>query len=464
MSKAPTKSSQSPTSERLRFSTAVLRLLGEELNPSPDQGILELIKNSYDADAKWCTVELKGVHIKGGSIRLVDNGIGMTAGEIRNGWLIVGDSIKSRNETSPSGRLLVGSKGLGRLGALRLGRKVEMITRPKSEPGVQYRIEIDWMAFDRAKVVEDVELAISQEKAPMGSSHGTEILVSELPTPWREGDLKRLARVVLLLRDPFAKDQSFHAILKADEFTELERLAHEGYFNDCDFHLIAKIDQRGRASAEVQAAGGRRLFVGKHDEIADGKDSPLYKVPSLTFELWEFNLSGKGFAISNNKANVTELRSWLAQFGGVRLYHRGIRVMPYGESKNDWLDMNLRRSQHQELRPSTNNSVGCVRIEDPLGIFQQKTDRLGFIEGEALDELRKFADDALGWMSGQRERERRKKLQAEAERARQNKGAAESEMDAAIEMLPPAEKQKIKKAAEQVKAAHEAEVKIVNGG
>jgi C4-dicarboxylate-specific signal transduction histidine kinase len=134
--------------------------------------------------------------------------------------------------------------------------------------------------------------------------------------------------------------------------------------------------------------------------------------------------------------------------------------MPYGESKNDWLDMNLRRSQHQELRPSTNNSVGCVRIEDPQGIFQQKTDRLGFIEGEALDELRKFADDALGWMSGQRERERRKKLQAEAERARQNKGAAESEMDAAIEMLPPAEKQKIKKAAEQVKAAHEAEVKI----
>ena len=74
-----------PPPERLRFSTAVLRLLGEELNPSPDQGILELIKNAYDADAKRCTVELKGVHIKGGSIILKDDGIGMTAEEIRNG-------------------------------------------------------------------------------------------------------------------------------------------------------------------------------------------------------------------------------------------------------------------------------------------------------------------------------------------------------------------------------------------
>ena len=449
-----------PTSERLRFSTAILRLLGEELNPSPDQGILELIKNSYDADATRCSVELKGVHIKGGSIRLVDNGVGMTADEIRNGWLIVGDSIKSRKEKSPAGRLLVGSKGLGRLGALRLGRKVEMVTRPTAEPGVQYRIEIDWMIFDRAKVVEEVELAISQEEAPMGANYGTEILVSELPTPWRESDIKRLARAVLLLRDPFSKDQSFQATLKTEEFTELERLAHEGYFTECDFHLIAKIDQRGHASAEVQAAGGRRLFVGKHDEIADGKDAPPYKIPPLTFDLWVFNLSGKGFAISNNKANVTELRSWLAQFGGVRLYHRGIRVMPYGEQKNDWLDMNLLRSQHQELRPSTNNSTGCVRIEDPHGVFQQKTDRLGFIEGEALEELRKFAEDALGWMSSQRENERKKRLQAEAERARQDKGTAESEMDAAIQLLPPADKQKLQKVAAKVKAAHEAEVKI----
>jgi signal transduction histidine kinase len=460
MSKPPKNASLQPTSERLRFSTAILRLLGEELNPSPDQGILELIKNSYDADAKRCTVELKGVHIKGGAICLADDGIGMTAEEIRNGWLIVGNSTKSRRETSPSGRLLVGSKGLGRLGALRLGRMVELTTRPKSEPGIEYRMEIDWEAFEHARMVEEVELAVRREKAPIGAGHGTEIMISQLPSPWREGDIKRLARAILLLRDPFSKSQGFQATLKTEEFVKLEKLAKEGFFTECDFHLKARIDETGRASAEVRNAGGRRIFVATHDEIADKKDAPPYRIPKLSFELWEFNLSKKGFAVANAGTTLRDLKAWLAQFGGVRLYHRGVRVMPYGEQKNDWLDMNLRRSQRQELRPSTNNSVGCVRIEDPSGFLQQKTDRLGFIEGDGFDELRTFADDALTWMSGKRENDRRLKVQAEAEQARQNKGAAENELDAVIEALPIAEKHKVKKAAAKVRAAHEAEVKV----
>jgi signal transduction histidine kinase len=452
--------SPKPTSERLRFSTAVLRLLGEELNPSPDQGILELIKNSYDADAKKCTVELKAVHIKGGSIVLKDDGIGMTADEIRNGWLIVGDSMKSRRETSPSGRLLVGSKGLGRLGALRLGRKVELTTRPKSEPSVQYRMEIDWAAFEHARVVEDVELVVTREDVPMGTPHGTEITISQLPSHWREGDIKRLARAILLLRDPFSRERGFQAVLKAEEFTALETLAKEGYFSESDYHLIAKIDSQGRASAEVFGAGKKKIFVGEHDDIADNKNAPAYQVPALSFELWEFNLSKKGFALANNQTTLQALKDWLKLFGGVRLYHRGVRVMPYGEQKNDWLDMNLRRSQHQELRPSTNNSSGCIRMEDPSGVFQQKTDRMGFMEGDAFDALRTFADNVLSWMSGEREKERRKKLKAEAEAARQNKSEAENEMDAVIASLPPKEKVKVKKAAEKVRAAHEAEVKI----
>ena len=43
---------------QIRFSPDILRRLGEELNPSPDKGILELVKNAYDADAMVCTVSL----------------------------------------------------------------------------------------------------------------------------------------------------------------------------------------------------------------------------------------------------------------------------------------------------------------------------------------------------------------------------------------------------------------------
>jgi len=450
-----------PTSERLRFSTAVLRLLGEELNPSPDQGILELIKNSYDADAKRCTVELKGVHIKGGSIVLKDDGIGMTADEIRNGWLIVGDSMKSRSETSPSGRLLVGSKGLGRLGALRLGRKVELTTRPKSEPGVQYRMEIDWAAFEHARVVEDVELAVTREKAPL-ESHGTEITISQLPSPWTKGDIKRLARAILLLRDPFAEEQKFHASLKAEEFEELEALAREGYFRECEFHLVAMLDENGRASAEVRSASGKKLFTAKHADISTEKENPIYEIPSLTFEMWEFKLSGEWFSAQMKKGVLTAIKKWLDQFGGVRLYHRGVRVWPYGEEKNDWLDMNLRRAQHQELRPSTNNSLGCVRIEDARGVFQLKTDRLGIMEGRPFDELRRFTDEVLDWMARERRKDREKRKKAAEELVRKDKKDAEKRVDDAISQLPPEQRRDVEKAVAKLQSAHEAEVELKN--
>ena len=43
---------------QIRFAADILRRLGEELNPSPDQGIIELVKNAYDANALKCHIEL----------------------------------------------------------------------------------------------------------------------------------------------------------------------------------------------------------------------------------------------------------------------------------------------------------------------------------------------------------------------------------------------------------------------
>ena len=443
--------------ERLRFSTAILRLLGEELNPSPDEGILELIKNAYDADARRCTVELNRVHLPGGSIRIWDDGNGMSAEEIRNGWLIVGDSLKGRRAKSPSGRLLVGSKGLGRLGALRLGQSVSLTTRTKEQPGVQHRVEISWQAFEQAKVVEDVDLTILTEDAPtIGPSSGTEIVISDLPTVWRKADFRRLARAILLLRDPFSDDKTFQATLKADEFVEIDRLAHSGYFSECDFHLIARIDSEGKASAEVKSADGRKLFGCGHDTISGEKGHPIYATPETSFDLWEFILAGRRF--SSKQVTLKAVRQWLEEFGGVRLYHRGVRILPYGEPKNDWLDMNLRRAQSPELRPSTNHSLGRVQVNDPKGVLQLKTDRLGFVDSEAFDELRRFTGDVLDWMARERLSDREKRRTAQIEQMRQKKHEAESKVTAALEKLPPKERKVVEAAIVDLRAAHQAEV------
>ncbi len=145
---------------QIRFAPNILRRLGEELNPSPDKGLLELVKNAYDANARKCTVELINTDQPGGSVRVADNGDGMDAKAVERGWLVLGRSDKSVGKPTRLGRIPVGSKGLGRLAALRMGERAILTTRPRQEKTAQYDLLIDWTAYEDAEVVEDVALTL----------------------------------------------------------------------------------------------------------------------------------------------------------------------------------------------------------------------------------------------------------------------------------------------------------------
>ena len=123
---------------RIRFSTEILKRLGEELNPSLDKGVLELVKNAYDADATKCTVELQSTDAAGGVVIVKDNGDGMTTDDITNGWLVLGRSTKTQQRKTRLGRIPAGSKGLGRLAALRMGKRALMTTFPRKEKTTEH--------------------------------------------------------------------------------------------------------------------------------------------------------------------------------------------------------------------------------------------------------------------------------------------------------------------------------------
>ena len=129
-------------SEHLRFSTGILSRLGEELNPNADQGIIELVRNSYDADAVKCLVELVGTDEPSGLVRVTDDGLGMSRPALRDGWLVLGKSGKQMLRVTERKRRVIGNKGLGRLAALRLGQATKVTTWPKGER-FQYSLAID---------------------------------------------------------------------------------------------------------------------------------------------------------------------------------------------------------------------------------------------------------------------------------------------------------------------------------
>lgn len=394
-----------------RFSPKILARLGEELNQSNDQSILELVKNSYDADARKCTIELKNISSPGGEIILHDDGKGMTSREIRDGWLVLGKSSKDSHKKTKLGRTPAGSKGLGRLAALRLGTEVHLSSMPAGQ--AKYSLHINWSSFEDAGTVEEVPLTI-KKRISQKSDRGTTVRLTNLRSPFTSDEVRRLARSLLLLTDPFEDQTSFRVELKAPEFADTESLLRTKYFEDADFHLVANVTAKGTATAELQDWKGDILATASHNELRQG-NAARYKCPKASFDLWAFILKSGEF-LGGRRTRLSEVKKWLHAFGGVHAYQDGVRVSPYGNPGNDWLQMNLARVRSPEERPGTNTSIGRVNIySTPTRRLEQKTDRSGFIEDDQFSDLSQFLKDALEWMARWRLQQAQKRRRSERE-------------------------------------------------
>lgn len=428
-----------------RFSTDILRRLGEELNPSLEHGILELAKNAYDADATEFIVTLKNTDKVGGALVVTDNGSGMTAEDIRNGWLVIGQSRKAKTKKTADGRIPAGYKGLGRLAALRLGQKVSVISTPKLSRGTRYALTVDWNAFDNASLVEDVKFDINTLPSEPKPVFGTVIEVQKLRSAVSRAELRRLARELILLADPFEDlPNSFKPVLIAPDYEEIAKLIRSRYLVDADYHLTAKLDSKGHASATVTDWKGKILFKATHKQIAAERSGKPYRCPATQFDFWSFILRSESFL--GRSAKLKDVRTWLETVGGVHLYQNQLRVSPYGNPGNDWLDINLRRAQSPEERPSTNNSIGRVVVKDENFQLVQKTDRSGFIETGPFQELREFATDALEWMAKERINVANKRRQKERAAAPQKSDRAKQRLEQAISSTPSNSQKAIRRA------------------
>jgi len=424
-----------------KFSPDILSRLGEELIPNPDQGIMELVKNSYDADATECTVKLINTEAKGGSLVVSDNGIGMDLNAIADGWLVIGRSKKAARLPTQLGRLPVGDKGLGRLAALRQGSHVTLKTRSADNSGIEYSLSIDWNDFAQATVVEDVALAIAENETQQ--PQGTDTIIENLRFKLGKREVQRLARELLLLADPFDSETGFRPKLIAPGFAELEKRVQEAYFEDAEYRLSASLDAHGKAEARLMDWKGDVLF---HSDLQHSGTRP-YQTVATNLEVWIFGLSSQTFSRRERTASIGEIRDWLSIVGGAHLYHRGLRVKPYGDSGNDWLNINLERAKAAEERPSTNTVIGRVTVADSDDVLIQKTDRLGFIENEAFSELRQFAIDAFDWMAKVRLKESEKKRdqgKRDINRAVVEAKAKVEETIAALEIPQPSRTQVLK--------------------
>lgn len=127
----------------------LVRELGERLVKEPEIALLELIKNSYDADATVCDLKAFGDE----ELTIADDGRGMTLDEFLSAWMRIGTSSKEKNaESALYSRPVSGEKGIGRFAVRYLGRQLELTSIAKDDKrGFATRLVavFDWPQFDR---------------------------------------------------------------------------------------------------------------------------------------------------------------------------------------------------------------------------------------------------------------------------------------------------------------------------
>ena len=326
----------------------VLRELGERLVKKPEVAVLELIKNSFDADATACTIDARDSQ----SITVTDNGRGMTLAEFSANWMCVGTGIKAKQaETKQFRRVVTGDKGIGRFAVRFLGTKLELRTVARDSVRsalTRLRAEFDWKLLDDDGDLQSVSVPYTLEAAEPTMDTGTTLRISELRVDVDGVDWRQVRTGSMGVVSPF------HTLLESKK-TKGPNLTERAAARDPGFDLSI-MTERGedlqadvagqildscvlRAEATLSASEVEiRVFEGSHDrpelEVVDRLENDL---GGMRAELRFFpRRSGtfQGAGVDGRRAY-----RWIKANSGVAVFDRGFRILPYGMEGDDWLQL-----------------------------------------------------------------------------------------------------------------------------
>lgn len=406
----------------------LLLQLGDKLIRNENIALLELIKNSYDADSRTVTVKLSNVESpKNGIIDVIDDGEGMNMDIIQNVWLEPGSDYKEqlfrKNIRTPRfNRLPIGEKGIGRFGVHKLGYEIELISRKKDCNEVV--VKIDWKKFGQKKYLKDSEFEVYENTDPeyfKRNRTGTRIRITNLRTAWDKRMIRDLYKSVFSLQSPFKRSGKFDVNLELStpeliaDLPTLESIKHFALF-----YFKCKLDGTRISTFEYHFTPWEELFkieprtVTHEDDIILDNETLIERIPDTKkeFRIIDLEKNYSDDALNEKKIGPIEiegyifdreksildlysfpglnlLKEYLDEQGGVRVYREGIRINEYGEQGNDWLNLDSRRVNEPTRKISNNIILSVIDLKREFSkALEEKTNREGFIENEAFHDFK----------------------------------------------------------------------------
>ena len=391
--------------ENVRFSVdaGVIDRLGTELVARQETAVSELVKNSYDADAKKVTLKFENSDSIGGTLFIEDDGLGMTRDQLVNGFMRISSTDKLHNPLSERyKRKRAGQKGIGRFAVQRLGKKL-IITTQTLLDDFALVLTIEW---DKYKGDTDL-LNISNKiiKVEKRKEEGTTLKIEGLRDKWSQASIKRIFNYVSAIIQPFplseekelqdvnrleeTNDPGFKTVFKKIEENKSIIIADERsmIYDHAVAIIDGWVDNDGLGWFTVES---KKLNINVIDQIGSDPDDmtiPFSKLRNIKFRAYYY-IYGVDLI---PKTHESSIRNLARTQGGIRLYRNGFRVLPYGEPSDDWLRLNASITQRSILPVHGNvNFFGFVELTDTEKVFNETSSREGLMENEALIQLKNF--------------------------------------------------------------------------
>lgn len=391
--------------ENVRFSVdaGVIDRLGTELVARQETAVSELVKNSYDADAKKVTLKFENSDSIGGTLFIEDDGLGMTRDQLVNGFMRISSTDKLHNPLSERyKRKRAGQKGIGRFAVQRLGEKLTITTQTLVDDFALVLI-IEW---DKYKGDTDL-LNISNKiiKVEKRKEEGTTLKIEGLRDKWSQASIKRIFNYVSAIIQPFplseekelldinrleeTNDPGFKTVFKKIENNKSIIIADERsmIYDHAVAIIDGWIDNEGLGWYSVES---KKLSINEIGQIGSDPDDmsiPFNQLKDIKFRAYYY-IYGSDLIPKMYESNI---RNLARTQGGIRLYRNGFRVLPYGEPSDDWLRLNASITQRSILPVHGNvNFFGFVELTDTEKVFNETSSREGLMENEALIQLKNF--------------------------------------------------------------------------
>lgn len=411
----------------------LITMLGDQLIKNETIALIELIKNSYDADASWVKVSFVDFNEDGSKndkskIIIEDDGYGMNEFILKKHWLnpATPDKLKRKKEITKKGRILQGEKGIGRFAVFKLGRNIKVITRRVNEEeentliynfseyddnflvenGQEKELYLDdlTVSFDK-----NIPQFIIDKKIELGNivkkrnPYGTIIEISDLKSNWTDTRINKIQNEVGKMQPIFSDDNNrdFNVWIYMNGAVHISQDKYKEKLQNClDYKAVFKITDGKYISADNTISflindSPLTLDFSNADisglrQFKNYFKSPEYKTEcgdfGFEFYVFDFNINTE----NNSKYILDADEKKIIREHRIYLYRDNVRVMPYGDPDDDWLKVDITRGTVSAAEFLSNDQVvGCVYIsQEKNPKLKDKTNREGLIEnGKALDDF-----------------------------------------------------------------------------